>query len=63
MPIPELEDEEEEYKVEEVKDKAIITGHIRYLIKWLGWLSEYNQWVLETDIANATGKIRSFERS
>ena len=58
----ELEDEEEEYKVEEVKNKVIIAGHVRYLVKWLGWPSEYNQWVPQADMANAIGKINSFER-
>ncbi len=61
--ISELEDEDEEYKVEEVRSKQIKAGYIRYLIKWLGWLLEYNQWVLKADIINAVGKIRSFKRS
>ena len=63
MPMPELEDEDEEYKVEKVKDKQIKAGHVRYLVKWLGWPLEYNQWVPEADMANAAGKIRSFKRS
>ncbi len=61
--MPELEDENEEHKVEEVKDKQIKAGHIRYLVKWLDWPLEYNQWVPEADITNAVGKIRSFKRS
>jgi len=56
MLIPELEDDEEEYEVEEVKDKDVKQEHVRYLVKWLGWPSEYNQWVSEADIANAIGK-------
>ena len=63
IPMPKLEDEDEEYKVEEVRDKQIKAGYVRYLVKWLGWPSEYNQWVLEADMANAVGKIRSFKRS
>jgi hypothetical protein len=63
MPMPELEDEDEEYEVEEVKDEQIKAGHVRYLVKWLGWPSKYNQWVLEADMANAASKIRSFKRS
>ena len=63
MPLLELEDEDEEYKVEEVKNKNFKKGYVRYLVKWLGWLSEYNQWILEVDIANVIGKIWSFERS
>jgi len=33
--MPKLKDEDEEYKVEKVKDKQIKAGHIRYLVKWL----------------------------
>ena len=43
MPMLELEDEDEEYEVEKVRDKQIKTGHVRYLVKWLNWLSKYNQ--------------------
>ncbi len=63
MPLQKLKDEDEEYEVEEVKDKNFKKGYIRYLVKWFDWFSEYNQWVPEADIANAIGKIRSFERS
>jgi len=59
----ELEDEDEEYEVEEVKDKNFKKGYVRYLVKWFGWPSEYNQWVLKADIINAIGKVRSFEQS
>ncbi len=63
IPLPELEDEDKEYKVEEIKDKNLKKGYVRYLVKWLGWPSEYNQWVPEADIVNVIDKIRSFERS
>jgi hypothetical protein len=33
LPMPELEDNQEEYEVEEVKDKALIKGQVRYLVK------------------------------
>jgi hypothetical protein len=63
IPMLKLEDEDEECEVEKVKDKQIKAGHVRYLVKWLDWPSEYNQWVPEADMANAAGKIRSFKRS
>ena len=59
----ELKDKNEEYKVKKVRDKQIKAGYIRYFVKWLGWSSEYNQWVPEADMANTVGKIRSFKRS
>ena len=63
MPMPELEDDPDEYEVEEVRDKEVIRGQVRYLVKWTGWPSEYNQWVDEADMANAQSKIRSFEKA
>ena len=33
MPLPELEDNPDKYKVEEVRDKAVIKGKVYYLIK------------------------------
>jgi len=37
----ELEDDEE-WEVEEIRDKRRIDGETRWLVKWLGWLLEYN---------------------
>ncbi len=63
MSMLELKDEDEEYKVEEVRDKQIKAAYIRYFVKWLGWPLEYNQWVFKADIVNAANKIKSFKRS
>ena len=41
---PELEEEAEEWEVEEVLAKRYRKGHKEYLVKWKGWPSEYNQW-------------------
>jgi len=41
LPFPDLEDDEEWY-VEEVKDKAILDGRTYYLVKWEDWPAEYN---------------------
>ena len=62
MPLPELEDNPEEYEVEEIRDKRMIKGKVHYLIKWTGWPSEYNQWVAEADM-NAPRLIQGFEKS
>ncbi|KAJ5267259.1 hypothetical protein N7478_010067 [Penicillium angulare] len=42
MPMPELEDEEE-WEVEEIRDKRVFDGVLHYYVKWTGWPSEYNQ--------------------
>lgn len=62
MPMPELEDDPDEYEVEEIRDKRMIKGKNHYLIKWTGWPSEYNQWVPEDDM-NAPKLIQDFEKT
>jgi hypothetical protein len=50
MPMPELKDNPDE----EIRDNLeVVRGQARYLVKWTGWPSEYNQWVDEADMANA----------
>jgi len=60
MPMPDLEDDEE-WEIEEIKDKAAIKGRTYYLVKWKGWPMEYNQWIPEDDMDNARKAIRQFE--
>jgi hypothetical protein len=62
MPMPELEDDPDQYEVEEIRDKRKVRGKIHYLIKWAGWPSEYNQWVPEDDM-NAPKSIQDYERT
>jgi transposase InsO family protein len=62
LPLPDLEDEPDEYEVEEIRDKRMIKGKVHYLVKWTGWPSEYNQWVPDEHM-NAQGMINSFEKS
>ena len=50
--MPDLEDDDE-WEIKEVKDKAIIKRTTYYLVKWEGWPTEYNQWISEEDIDNA----------
>jgi transposase InsO family protein len=61
MPMPDLEDDEE-WEIEEVKDRATIKGTTHYLVKWEGWPTEYNQWIPEEDMSNAQEVIRQYER-
>ena len=41
MPMLDLEDDKE-WEIEKIRDKAIIKGTIHYLVKWEGWPIEYN---------------------
>ena len=60
--MPELEDEEE-WEVEEVKDKVVLKGELYYLVKWEGWPMEYNLWVLVYNIGNTKEMIQRFEKA
>jgi hypothetical protein len=61
MPMPDLE-AEEEWEIEDIKDKRQIKGHMHYLVKWEGWPTEYNQWIPEQDMGNAQQAIQAFNR-
>jgi transposase InsO family protein len=61
MPLPDLEDDDE-WEIEEVKDRATIKGTTHYLVKWEGWPTEYNQWIPEEDMGNAQVAIRRYEK-
>ena len=62
MKMPDLEDPQDEWEVEEVRDKQRIKGIIHYLIKWAGWPSEYNSYEPASHLTNAPKAIANFER-
>lgn len=61
MPMPDLADDGE-WEVEELRDKRRIAGEEMFLVKWVGWPSEYNQWVSREDLQNAPKLVAKFER-
>lgn len=48
------------FEVEKVLDKRVKNGNIEYLLKWKGFTSRHNLWVLEKD-ANCHKLIEKFE--
>ena len=62
MKMPDLEDPQDEWEVEEVRDKQRIKGVVHYLIKWAGWPSEYNSYEPASHLANAPKAVADFER-
>ena len=60
--MPDLEDPQDEWEVEEVRDKRRIKGVIHYLVKWAGWPSEYNSYEPTSHLANAPKAVADFER-
>jgi len=61
LPMPNLADDEE-WEVEEIRDRRRFGGETKYLVKWLGWPSEYNQWLSVEDLENAPDLVAKFER-
>lgn len=41
--FPEHEDQDEEWEVEDIRDKDVFEDEVWYLVKWKGWPSDYNQ--------------------
>ena len=62
MPMPDLDDDDQEYEVEEVKGEHKFDGQTHFLVKWKGWPSEYNEWVPEYDMGNAKKSIADYRR-
>jgi hypothetical protein len=60
--LPDLEEPEVEWEVEEVRDTEVFDEIQHYLVKWVGWPSEYNTWEPIDHMKNASGAIRQFER-
>lgn len=48
--LPKIVQDEPEYEVEEVLDQRWVNGEMQYLLKWKGYLAEYNQWVPAQDM-------------
>jgi transposase InsO family protein len=62
MTMPDLEDPQDEWDVEEVRDKQRIKGVIHYLVKWAGWPSEYNSYEPASHLIGAPKAVADFER-
>jgi RNase H-like domain found in reverse transcriptase/Reverse transcriptase (RNA-dependent DNA polymerase)/Integrase zinc binding domain/Chromo (CHRromatin Organisation MOdifier) domain/Integrase core domain len=60
LPPPTLIDQEEEYEVEEILEKRTRKKVLQYLVKWVGWPNEYNQWVPAEDM-NALRLVDEFQ--
>lgn len=62
MKMPDLENPQDEWEVEEVRDKRRIKGVIHYLVKWANWPSEYNSYEPASHLARAPKAIADYER-
>src|SRR5436190_131923 len=62
MKMPDRDDPQDEWEVEEVRDKQRIKGVVHYLVKWAGWPSEYNSYEPASHLTNAPKAVANFER-
>lgn len=61
-PIELLESEEEEFEVEEIKDKRLKNGRIEYLIKWVNYKDEESTWEPIENLENSKELLEAFEK-
>jgi hypothetical protein len=61
LPMPDLIDKQDEWEVQEIHDAQKFDGALYYLVKWTGWLSEYDSWEPAEHLAKAPKKIQEFE--
>ncbi len=47
LPSSKLINEKEEYEIEKILEKQRRKGKLWYKVKWIGYSSEYDQWILE----------------
>ncbi len=64
LPMPDLaEDPTAEWEVEEIKETKRLDGIRYYLVKWVGWPSEYNTWEPAEHLMNASKLVKKFENA
>jgi len=57
---PTIINEEEEYKVEEVRKHRKCGREMQYLVHWKGYRDEYDQWIAETGLSHAREAIKDY---
>ena len=60
LPLPDIINEKEEYKVEEIKKHQKQGQGTQFLVHWKGYRDEHNQWITETGLPNAKEVIEDY---
>jgi hypothetical protein len=60
--MPDLQGNQEEWEVQEVKEFKNINSIQHYLVKWTGWSSEYDTWESREHLINVKQKIKEWEK-
>ncbi|KAK1918667.1 hypothetical protein P3342_001716 [Pyrenophora teres f. teres] len=57
-----VELEDDEYEVEEIKDLRKDGRQWKYLVKWQGWPESHNTWELEQNLTNCKELVQEYHR-
>jgi len=57
-----IELEDDEYEVEEIKDLRKFRGQWKYLVKWKGWPESHNTWEPEGNLTNCKSLVQEYHR-
>ncbi|KAH7556815.1 reverse transcriptase [Bipolaris maydis] len=57
-----IELEDDEYEVEEIRDLRKIGSQWKYLVKWQGWPDSHNTWEPEGNLTNCKSLVREYHR-
>jgi len=57
-----IELEDDEYEVEEIKDLRKIGRQWKYLVKWQGWPKSQNTWELKENLTNCKSQVLEYHR-
>ena len=60
MPLPDLEDDQEVWEVEDIEAHKDTSRGRRFLVKWAGWPAEYNTWEPEENLEGAKAMLRKY---
>ena len=58
--LPDIINEKEEYKVEEIKKHRKKRWETQYLVHWKGYENEHNQWLVKTELPHVKGVIEDY---
>ncbi len=61
LPLPELINDQPEWEVEKILNRRIKKGKLEYMVKWVGYPEEYNQWIPESDMEGLEEMRKQFD--
>jgi len=60
VPLPDIINKEEEYKVEEIRKYQKKGWGTQYLVHWKGYRNKHNQWIAGTGLSHAKEMIKDY---